>query len=193
MTLPGTAAREPHAAHLRARIGGYVVDMVIFGAITMIMTVLAGFILLASIDWGTQDPSDPQLYTFLAIIGLGTPLVWTLLNVGLLASRGQTGGQYVAGLRLLREDGEEPSIRDAVAWWFCFNPLLFSWPMALIAGMPLTAVISLLSSSLTIVVFGVVVTLCLACPVIALASAALHRNNRALHDRVAGVIAVSSE
>ena len=159
----------------------------------MIMTVLAGFILLASIDWGTQDPSDPQLYTFLAIIGLGTPLVWTLLNVALLATRGQTGGQYVAGLRLQREDGHEPTLRDASAWWFCFNPLLFSWPMALIAGMPLMAVISLLSSSLTIVVFGVVVTLCLACPLIALVSAALDRNNRALHDRVAGVIAVPAE
>jgi hypothetical protein len=193
MTLPGTAARETQAAHLRARIGGYVVDMVIFGALTMIMTVSAGFILLASIDWGTQDPTDPQLYAFLAIIGLGTPLVWTLLNVGLLITRGQTGGEYVAGLRLLREDGDEPKVRNALAWWFCFNPLLFSWPMAFIAGMPLSAVISLLSSSLTIIVFGVVVTLCVACPIIALVSAAIDRNNRALHDRVAGVVAIPSE
>jgi hypothetical protein len=167
--------------------------MVIFAAITMIMTVLAGFILLASIDWGTQDPTDPQLYTFLAIIGVGTPLVWTLQNLALLTTRGQTGGQYVAGVRLQREDGNEPHLRDALVWWFCFNPLLFSWPMALIAGMPLTAVVSLLSSALTIVVFGVVVTLCLASPVIALVSAAIDSCRRSLHDRVAGVIAVPSE
>jgi uncharacterized RDD family membrane protein YckC len=193
MTLPGTADRETQAAHLRARIGGYVVDMVIFGAVTMIMTVLAGFTLLASIDWGTQDPTDPELYTFLAIIGLGTPLVWTALNLFVLARRGQTGGQYVAGLRLVREDGNEPRLREATAWWFCFNPLLFSWPMTLIAGLPLVTVVSLLSSSLTIVVFGVVVTLCLACPIIALVSALIDRQNRALYDRVAGVIAVPSE
>jgi hypothetical protein len=48
-------------------------------------------------------------------------------------------------------------------------------------------------SSLAIVVFGVLVTLCIACPIIALVSAALDRNNRALHDRMAGVIAVPSE
>lgn len=193
MTLPTAAAQEPRAAHLRARVGGYVVDMVIFGAITMLTTVLAGFILLAGIDWGTQDPTDPQLYTFLAIIGLGTPLIWTALNVGLLLTRGQVGGQYVAGLKLVRDDGDDVRAREAFAWWFCFNPLLFSWPMAFIAGLPLTAVISLLSSSLTIVVFGVVVTLCIACPIIALVSAAIDRQNRALHDRVAGVIAVPAE
>lgn len=193
MTLPGTAAREKQAAHLRARIGGYVVDMVIFSAVTMLATVLAGFILLAGIDWGTQDPTDPQLYTFLAIIGLGTPFIWTVLNLGLLVSRSQVGGQYVAGLKLVSEDGGAIGPRESIAWWFCFNPLLFSWPMALIAGLPLTAVISLLSSSLTIVVFGVVVTLCIASPVIALVSAALDRNNRALHDRVAGVLAVPAE
>lgn len=184
---------EEHAAHLRTRVGGYVVDMVIFAAITMLTTVLAGFILLAGIDWGTQDPTDSQLYTFLAIIGLGTPVIWTGLNLVLLSSRGQTGGEYVGGLRLVREDGGAIRGREALAWWFCFNPLLFSWPMALIAGLPLTAVISLLSSSLTIVVFGVVVTLCIACPIIAFVSAAFDRNNRALHDRVAGVIAVPTE
>jgi uncharacterized RDD family membrane protein YckC len=193
MTLQGSAAHESQAAHLRARIGGYVVDMVIFGALVMIMTVLAGFILLASIDWGTQDPTDPQLYMFLAIIGLGIPIVWIVLNLGLLFRRGQTGGQYVAALRMTKEDGATIGPREALTWFFCFNPLLFSWPMTFIAGFPLVTVISLISSSLTIVVFGVVVTLCVVCPVIALLSAAIDRNNRALHDRVAGVIAVPSE
>jgi len=178
---------------MRARVGGYAVDMVIFAAITMLMTVLAGFILLASTSWAEDDPSDPRLYTFLAIIGAGVPLVWSALNVGLLATRGQTGGQYVAGLRLALEDGPALRLRDAAAWWFCFNPLLFSWPMSLVAGLPLVAVISILASRLVFVLFGLIVTLCIASPPIALISASMDRNHRPLHDRVVGVVALPAE
>jgi uncharacterized RDD family membrane protein YckC len=171
---------------LRARVGGYLVDMVIFAAIAMIVIVFAGFLLLATTDWAKKDPSDPQFYMFLAIIGLGTPIIWTLLNLALLATRGQTGGQYVAGIRLVNEDGSALSPRAAVAWWFCFNPLLFSWPMACVAGLPLAAVIALVLSRLTIVVFGVLMTLCVASPFIALISALLDSQHRALHDRMVG-------
>ena len=160
--------------------------MVIFAAIAMMVTVFAGFLLLATTDWAKQDPSNPQFYMFLAIIGLGTPLIWTLLNLALLVTRGQTGGQYVAGIRLVSDDGSALSPRAAAAWWFCFNPLLFSWPMACVAGLPLAAVIALVLSRLTIVVFGVLMTLCLASPLIALISALLNTQHRALHDRVVG-------
>lgn len=188
--MPRTAQAAPAAASIRARAGGYVVDMVIFAAIAMIVVVFAGFLLLAMTDWAKQDPSDPQFYTFLAIIGLGTPIVWTGLNLALLATRGQTGGQYVAGLRLVREDGSRLSPREAAAWWLSFNPLLFSWPMAGVAGLPLAAVIALILSQLTIVVFGVVIILCIASPVIAFVSALMDGQHRALHDRIAGTIAV---
>jgi hypothetical protein len=174
---------------MRARIGGYVVDMVIFAALAMLVTVFAGFLLLATTDWAKQDPSDPQFYMFLAIIGIGTPLAWTVLNLALLATRGQTGGQYVAGIRLAREDGSPLSRRDTAVWWFCFNPLLFSWPMALVVGFPLAAVIALVLSRLTIVVFGALVVICVASPVIALVSALLDAQHRALHDRIAGAVA----
>ena len=93
--------------------------MVIFAAIAMLMTVLAGFILLAWIDWATQDRATRQLDFFLGMLGIGLPLVWSLLNIMLLITRAQTGGQYVAGVRLAREDGEPLSTRDTIAWWFC--------------------------------------------------------------------------
>jgi uncharacterized RDD family membrane protein YckC len=175
---------------MRARVGGYVVDTVIFAAVAMVVVVLAGLLLLATTDWAKNDPSDPQFYAFLAIIGLGTPTIWTLLNLALLASRGQTGGQYVAGIRLVREDGSRLSMRDAAAWWFCFNPLLFSWPMAGVTGFPLAAVIALVLSRATIVVFGVLMTICLASPVIAFVSALRDRRHRALHDRIVGTVIV---
>jgi len=137
--MPRTADPLPAGASMGARTGGYLVDMVIFAAIAMIVIVFAGFLLLATTDWAKKDPSDPQFYTFLAIIGMGTPLIWSALNLLLLATRGQTGGQYVAALKLTREDGAALTARDGAAWWFCFNPLLFSWPMAGVAGLPLAA------------------------------------------------------
>jgi RDD family protein len=175
---------------VRSRIGGYVVDMVIFSAIAMIVTVISGFTLLAMTDWAKNDASDPQFWTFLSIIGLGVPLVWSALNVGLLTLRGQTGGQYVAGVRLEREDGSRLSARTAAGWWFCFNPVLFSWGMAIVVGFPLIFAISLVLSRGTIVVFGVIITVCFAAPLIALVSAILDDQNRALHDRITGVVAV---
>ena len=183
----------PTAAGMRARIGGYIVDMIIFAAIAMVTIVVAGFLLLATSDWATKDPSDAQFELFLGIIGIATPVVWTLLNIGLLATRGQTGGQYVAGLRLAREDGGALSTRDVAAWWFCFNPLLFSWPMACVVGLPLTAVIAIALSRLTIVVFGVLMVICIASPLIAFASAIFDPHNRALHDRLVGTVAVPAE
>jgi uncharacterized membrane protein len=175
---------------MRARTGGYVVDMVIFAAIAMMVIVLAGFLLLATTDWAKKDPSDPQFYMFLSIIGLGAPLAWSTLNLVLLTVRGQTGGQYVAGLKLAREDGTALSVRNAFAWWFCFNPLLFSWTMACVAGLPLAAIMAIVLSNVTIVVFGVLMTICVVAPLIALISAMLDHQHRALHDRIAGVIAV---
>ncbi len=188
--LPRTADTAPTVAGIRARIGGYVVDMVIFAAIAMVIIIFAGFLLLATTDWAKRDPSNVQFYLFLGIIGLATPLVWTLLNISLLSARGQTGGQYVAGLRLVREDGSRLSRRGAMAWWFCFNPLLFSWPMAGVVGLPLAAIIAIVLSRFTIVVFGVLIIICAASPLIALASALFDAQQRSLHDRLVGTIAV---
>lgn len=177
-------------ASLRARGGGYVVDMVIFAAVAMIVVVLAGFILLLSTDFAEADPSDGDLYLFLGVIGLGAPLAWSALNLAVLCTRSQTGGQYVAGLRLADESGGTPSARSLAGWWFCLNPLLFSWPMALVAGLPLAGVLALVLDTWAVFAVALVVLLCVLAPLIALVSAAIDAQNRALHDRVAGVIAV---
>ncbi len=177
---------------MRQRVGGYVVDMVIFAAVAMVVTVIAGLQLLLVTRGATQD-STKSVYAFLAIVGLGIPLCWSALNVALLAKRRQTGGQYVAGVRLLREDGRPLSARDAAAWWFCLNPVLFSWPSAVTTAVPLAFVSSLVLSRLGIVAFGVVLTLCLVAPLLALISALLDGQNRTLHDRIVGVLVVPAE
>jgi hypothetical protein len=129
---------------------------------------------------------------FFAIIGAGTPAAWTVLNVFLLAWRGQTGGQYMAGSRVQRADGSRLSRRRAVAWWCCFNPLLWSWPMACIAALPLALVSRLVLGNAAIVVFGVLVTACIAAPLIALVSALVSAQHRSVHDRLVGAIVVSA-
>jgi uncharacterized RDD family membrane protein YckC len=179
-------------ASVRQRAAGYAVDMVIFAAVTMVVTVIAGLQLLLFTHGATQD-STKSVYAFLAIVGLGIPVSWTILNLALLTRRRQTGGQYVAGVRLAREDGQPLSTRDAVAWWFCLNPVLFSWPTAVTTTLPLVFVISLLLSRVAIVVFGVVLTLCIAAPLVALVSALQDGRNRTLHDRIVGTIVVPVE
>ncbi len=179
-------------ASVRQRVAGYVVDMVIFAAVTMVVTVIAGLQLLLVTHGATQD-SSKSVYAFLAIVGIGIPVSWSALNLALLATRRQTGGQYVAGVRLSREDGRRFSARDAAAWWFCLNPVLFGWPTAITTAMPLAFVSSLLLSRLGIVAFGVALTLCLVAPLLAIVSALLDRQNRTLHDRIVGVIVVPVE
>jgi uncharacterized RDD family membrane protein YckC len=185
---------EPPAsvASVRQRTGGYIVDMVIFAAVAMVMLVVAGLVLLLSTNWAQHDPSDPVTYGALAIFGLGTPLIWSVMNLAFLVTRRQTGGQYVAGLRVAREDGQPLTQGNVLAWWLLLNPLLFSWPMAIVGGLPLAGVISLLLNNVTVVAVGVIVTLCVIAPLIALVSALLDRQNRALQDRIAGTIVVPS-
>ncbi len=98
--------------------------MVIFAAVAMVVTVIAGLQLLLITRGATED-SDNAVYAFLAIIGLGTPLAWSVLNLAVLATRGQTGGQYVAGVRLAREDGRPLSKRDAAGLVVLLQPAAF--------------------------------------------------------------------
>lgn len=193
IAMPRTAEPRAAVASLRARTGGYVVDMVIFAAISMIMFVVAGGVLLFSTDWGVNNLPDPALYAALATVGIGTPLLWTLMNLLLLATRRQTGGEYVAGLRLVREDGAQLTRGNIVGWWFLLNPLLFSWPLACVAAIPLAGTIAVALSRTTVVVFGVVIVLCALSPLIALVSAAIDGQNRALHDRIIGTIVVPAD
>ena len=158
--------------------------MVIFGAMAMVIVVAAGTILLLQTGGATDDPQDSELYLFLGIIGAGVPLAWTAMNLWLLRARQQTGGQYVSGVRLVREDGTPLTIGNILLWWFALNPLLFSWPMALVTGFPLAALIALAVNSLSLAVFVVVMILCIAAPIAAFMSALVDRQNRGLHDRI---------
>jgi uncharacterized RDD family membrane protein YckC len=180
-------------ASLRARVGGYVVDMVILSAIAMVVLVIAATLLLIATDMAQdRDASNGDMYLFSGTLAAGTAGAWTLLNLALLTMRAQTGGQYVAGLRLARADGTRPAFRDAAVWWFCLNPLLFSWPMAVCAGTALLIMAGLSAAEIVLFVSLFVIVLCIVLPFAALVAAALDARRRALHDRVAGTVVVQA-
>lgn len=166
--------------------------MVIFAAVSMVVAVIAGLQLLLVTHGATHD-STKSVYAFLFIIIGGVPICWSVLNLALLTTRHQTGGQYVAGVRLVREDGRPLSARDAAAWWFSLNPVLFNWPCALMVALCLIFLVGLLLSQIGLVVFGVVLTLGVVAPPLALVAALLDGQNRTLHDRIVGVFVVPAE
>jgi hypothetical protein len=168
----------------------------------MIVFLVAGFMLLLSTDFAQDvDASRGDMYLFASVWLAGAVGAWSALNLLLLATRKQTGGQYVAGLRLARSDGAPLSFRDAAIWWFCLNPLLFSWPMAALAGTPMLIITAqaldgdaalagvTLADGMLVASFLVLI-LCAVLPVVALAAAAIDAKNRALHDRVVGTLVV---
>lgn len=163
--------------------------MVIFAAIAMVIVVVSGFFFLWSTDFAEQDPSDRTLQIFGAAIAVAPPLAWTLLNVTLLLLRGQTGGQYVAGIKLVAGEGKPLGARQAWAWWIALNPLLFNWLYIPMMVGPLIIIALSLSPW---VAFGVgfITLLCVAAPIAAFVSGAIDERNRGLHDRVAGTYAV---
>jgi uncharacterized RDD family membrane protein YckC len=192
LAAPHTA-REGSAtstASIRARIGGYAVDMVILAAISMLASIGALFLLLFATDFAEQDPSDATLAACFAVLFAGVPAIWSALNIGLLLARRQTGGQYVAALRLAREDGNPLTLQTVCTWWFCGNPLLFSWLMIGVAGVPLLAAAALAPGDVALAVPIFVILLAAVLPIVAVISALLDPRNRALHDRIAGVIVV---
>ena len=62
--------------------------------------------------------------------------------------------------------------------------------MACVAAIPLAGTIAVALNRATVVVFGVVIVLCALAPIIALVSALLDGQNRALQDRIIGTIVV---
>lgn len=192
-SAPARIARADHAsgaASIRARVGGYAVDMVILSAITMLVSIATLFLFLWATDMAEQDLSTAKTVACLIPLFIGVPAVWSALNLALLMTRRQTGGQYVAALRIQPDGGVPMTARTALTWWFCGNPLLFSWLMIGIAGFPLLLVSLLAPGDIALAIPIFVTLLCVALPLVALVSALRDERNRALHDRIAGVTIV---
>lgn len=183
----------PRTAGLEIRIVGYLVDSVILVSFGLVFFAIAGFQLLLTSDFTEVDPPDSSLYAAPAIVLGGTLIGWMLFNVALLWWRAQTAGQYVAGIKVQREDGSAPTRRQLVAWLLMLHPLLFHPLLALLWFLDAIVVVSLTVSEVALAVGLFFVLLCLLAPLVALFAAAFDRQRRALHDRLAGIVVVRAD
>jgi hypothetical protein len=65
--------------------------------------------------------------------------------------------------------------------------------MALVAGAPLAALLFIVLNVFALFVLALVVLVCVAAPIVAFVSALADGEDRALHDRVAGVVVAPAE
>ncbi len=189
MVAPTTATSQP-VAELRARIAAYLVDSVILLAFILAFFALAGIQFLIADSRASGDPSDAAFYALVSIFSGGSLIAWSILNVVLTRTRGQTAGMYVIGIRMVNEDGTRITTRQALLRWFGLHPLLFH-PFFLVVWF----VISALAFSLTLSRFAFIPSvalalMCLVSPAVNFLIVATDPSRRALHDRLARTLVV---
>lgn len=188
-----TAVMAARNASAQARIVAYLVDSVILLSFIFLFFVIAGLQLLVISDFAERDAPDSSMYAAPAIVLGGTMIAWSCFNLALLRWRGQTAGQYVAGIRVRRQDGSSPSGRQLLLRWLLLDPLLFHPLLAVIWFVGVVVVVSLTLNEAALVAGLFFVFVCLIAPLVALAAVLADKQRRALHDRLAGTVVVRAE
>jgi len=186
--LPGTVS--PKLASLSARAIAFVVDSVLLFTFLAVAAFAAGLQLLVRSDFGeAADPPDSAYYAVLGVCLAVVP-VWGILNAMLLHWRGQSAGQYVAGIRVVRLDGGPPTWGTVIARLLVLHPLLFH-PLLAPGWLLVAFIVTAQTFSFAVlVVTGALVLLSMVAPIVAAVTILADRERRALHDRVAGTIVV---
>lgn len=176
-------------AGLEARLMAFIFDTIILLAFASVFAAVALFQLLARSDFGDVDPPDSAYYLALAIIMAVIPF-WLAFNLWLQASRGQTVGKYIVGIRIARSNGGRLGLVGALLRTLTLNPLLFHPVLA--AAWVLLAVFGTMRISNwgVLIVTTTLALLSLIAPFVALAAVASDGQRRALHDRIAGTLVV---
>jgi uncharacterized RDD family membrane protein YckC len=196
---PGPAARDDapdlpadeaeltsEPAGLGSRVMAYVLDSVFLFAFTMLFATASFLNIYLRSDSGRDNASDGTIWLSVYMLLLTVP-AWFLFNLALTSRRGQTVGQYVMGLRLASEDEAPLTPKRLATYWLALHPLLFH-PM--LAGFWLLfawVAISISENDLLLVLGLALAFICLLAPLASLAFAALDRQHRGVHDRLAGV------
>jgi uncharacterized RDD family membrane protein YckC len=180
-----TSASSPDEgrAALGPRLFAYLLDSLVLFVFTTIFVSLASLAIIASSDFGEQNPSD-RAFSIFAVVLLATMPCWLILNVLLIHKRGQTPGQYVIGLRLEMEDGSQPTSGRLLLYWLALHPLLFH---PLLAGFWLFIAFFSLGNNGIVVLSLAMAVLSIVSPVASLLFALVDPEHRALHDRLAGL------
>jgi uncharacterized RDD family membrane protein YckC len=176
-------------ARLEARLVAFFVDSVILLSFILVFMAIAGLQLLLTSKFGDVDPPDSAFWAVLAITLAVVPF-WAALNVWLYLWRGQSVGQYVAGIKVVRTDGTAPNLGGTVVRLLVLNPLLFHPFLAVLWALVAAIATSVTVSEVVLAATLTMVLLSLASPFVALVAAVLDKEHRALHDRVTGTAVV---
>src|SRR5207249_11422924 len=101
-----TSSRNARAG-LGARVLAYLLDSLVLFAFTMVFATACFLQIFFRSDSGRENPSDAAIWLGVTILIAAVPC-WLALNLVLGLRRGQTVGQYVLGLRVMKEDGGSP-------------------------------------------------------------------------------------
>jgi uncharacterized RDD family membrane protein YckC len=192
--LAAASAGPQYASHsdrapLSTRILAYVLDSVALFTFAMIFAALAGLNMFVRTDSGQEGITTADEWTSIAIFLAALPL-WLIVMLVFGVRRAQTLGQYILGLRSIREDGEAPGLPRLVAYWLALHPLLYH-PM-FGATWLLLAWATLLSEAIFVFSLALAI-LCFVAPLAGLVFAVVDPQRRAIHDRLAGIRVVSLE
>jgi uncharacterized RDD family membrane protein YckC len=186
------AANRAGAAPFGTRLLAYLLDSVVLFGFTMLFASVAFINIFLRSESGRTRASDEVIWDSVILLVLTVP-AWLLVSLLLTWRRGQTVGQYVAGLRLAREDGADPGIGQLALYWLALHPLLFH---PLLGGFWLLMAVVALSlqqhDAVLVLSLGIAI-LCLLAPIASLVFAMLDPERRAIHDRIAGIRVVRLE
>jgi len=187
-----TRAHESDEGVLGSRLLAYAIDSLLVAIFAMAFVGLGALILLLSTDGGFNDVSDSALWLFV-YISLASIPAWLIALLVLLRRNGQTVGQYVIGVAVVREDGGRPSFAQLILYALALHPLLFHPVLGLFWALAALVSIPRVSSNLVLIGFAALAVLCAVAPLAALVTAATDGGRRALHDRVGALKVVRLE
>jgi uncharacterized RDD family membrane protein YckC len=177
---------EEKQARLWPRCLAYAVDSVLLFGFCMAFSAAAFLVIFIGSDTGRSNITDGEEWGFVAFL-LATFPAWLAFNLGLMAMRGHTVGQYVIGLRVTGETGEKPEPRRVVLYWLALHPLLFHPLLALPWALFATLGVTIAGSELLFILALAMTFLCLVTPFVTVIFVALDPQRRGIHDRLAGI------
>jgi len=174
--------REPRYryASFEARVAAAMLDGLVFLIIASLLVTLGSLIVLFSSDFERVDPTTTAINAFWVCI-LSIPVAWVLSLLISGAGKGQTIGDAVMQIVVLRSDGQPLGIIGALARTIA----VLVYALFLAAGV-LAASLTRESFAAAAASIGAGLALC----VVGLIWSAFDGHRRALHDRIAGTIVV---
>ena len=180
---------EEQQGLLGSRLLAFFIDSVVLTIFAIAFVGVASLNLLLQTDGGFTDVSDAAMWQFVYISCAAVP-AWFVATFILLTRRGQTVGQYIVGLFIVRADGSNASAPQVLLYLLALHPLLFHPVLGLFWALAALTSISAVSNDLVLFALGAATILSIASPAIAFVSASADRGRRALHDRIAGTTVV---